>query len=123
MNSNPANVITLQVGLNPNGTFRIPVPTGAGTLSVDHGSWVRRTVSFDTTTANATGLNLVLSNGDTNQDGIVDGNDVNAVLSAFGAEAGAAPYTLLLDPNRDGIIDGNDVNVILASFGLEDENP
>lgn len=53
--------------------------------------------------------------GDVNGDGIVDGNDINEILSNFGAE----DPTLDSDVNGDGIVDGNDINVVLGFFGRE----
>ena len=48
---------------------------------------------------------------DINQDGIVDGSDLAAVISAWGN--GDA----LKDMNRDGVIDGEDLAKLLASWG------
>lgn len=66
-------------------------------------------------------LDLSLRIGDVNADDIVDGNDVNATLAAFGAEIGSPEYVEAADVNGDGIVDGNDVNAILANFGAESE--
>lgn len=58
--------------------------------------------------------------GDINRDRIVDGNDVNAVLAVFGAEAGSSSWTNpRADQNFDGIVDGNDINLVLGVFGTE----
>lgn len=64
---------------------------------------------------------ITLINGDANDDGLVDGNDINLILGQFGVERGSAAYRRNLDLNADGIIDGNDINTVLAGFGAEDE--
>jgi hypothetical protein len=43
--------------------------------------------------------------------GILDGADVNAFITAFGAGDDAA------DLNEDGLVDGADVNVFITQFG------
>lgn len=90
--------------------------TGDATLVIDGGNFLRKRVAV-TLTGNNQSLNVLVLNGDVNNDGIVDGNDVNTILADFGAEG----EHLRADVNLDGIIDGNDVNAVLASFGSEDE--
>lgn len=93
------------------GSFSGPVRVQVSSLN-----WLNR-VGSATVTSGLTDLGtLTLINGDPNQDLIVDGNDVNVVLSNFGNEGDPG---LTGDVNWDGIVDGNDVNVILANFGAE----
>ncbi|MCA9283022.1 MAG: hypothetical protein H6812_10230 [Phycisphaeraceae bacterium] len=51
----------------------------------------------------------------TNADGMVDVDDLNAILSVFGTNVGIG------DPrdtaNNDGFVDVDDLNVVLANFG------
>lgn len=105
------------------GTFVLPqaAPSGTYNLTVDPGlSYMRRTIlGVNNPGTDVDGPNFVFINGDVNDDQIVDGNDVNAVLAVFGAEEGAAEYNTTVDVNGDGIIDGNDINVILSNFGAE----
>lgn len=120
------NVLSTQtVALGSNFAFTLADPNNSaggsyvvryvGTLS-----WMaRRTGVITTTSALNTSVGTVIAiNGDTNQDLIVDGNDINTVLANFGSEI-AGP--LEGDLNLDGIVDGNDINVILSNFGTEAE--
>ena len=49
---------------------------------------------------------------DLNCDGVVDGNDLGALLGQWGACPGCAA-----DFNGDGIVDGNDLGTLLGSWG------
>lgn len=110
--------LTSTAAVGPNGFRGIgPAIGGAYDVSVKVPGFLRTTVSVNTTNgcANLTGT-IVLRNGDVNNDGIIDGNDVNAVLAQFGEEGTG----IVADVNGDQIVDGNDVNAILGSFGEED---
>jgi len=48
---------------------------------------------------------------DLNCDGVVDGNDLSAVLGQWGECAGC-----VADVNDDGIVDGNDLAVVLGAW-------
>lgn len=76
--------------------------------------WTLRNVNITTTAPGNLAADLIM--GDLNQDGIVDGNDVNAVLVNFGVEEGGVAQG---DLNADGIVDGNDINLTLVNFGAE----
>ncbi len=123
MNANPLDVITLQVGLSPTGTFKIPVPTGAGTLSVDHGSWLKRVVAFDSTSVNVTGLSLSLTNGDVDRSGEVDAADIDSVIASFGLAYGDPSYVAGRDNDvdRSGEVDAADIDIVIANFGATDD--
>ncbi len=54
--------------------------------------------------------------GDTNADNAINFNDLNAVLSSFGAQA--APAELEGDVNLDGNVDFADLNAVLSAFGM-----
>lgn len=105
-----------------NGNFSVGItPASTRTIAVDGATFLRRVVGTYPALQNITGLQVVLANGDVNGDGVVDGNDINGILGAFGEEAGSAGYVEAADLNRDDVIDGNDINVALGSFGQEDE--
>ena len=50
--------------------------------------------------------------GDTNDDGVIDGADLGALLAAWGGCAGCAS-----DINEDGQVNGADMGLMLAAFG------
>lgn len=59
---------------------------------------------------------VVLPNGDTNADMVVDDADLLEVLFAFGGDNDAA------DLNEDGTVDDADLLIVLFSFGIEGED-
>lgn len=125
MNSNPSVVIPLTVGVDPSGRLRIPVPTGAGRISVNHGSWLRRTVAFNTTAGNVTGINVVCQNGDVDESGEVDAADIDEVIANFGLSGGSPSYPSERnsDLDRSGEVDAADIDTVIANFGGIDDAP
>lgn len=92
-----------------NGNYRVAVkPTG----------FLRRIIPSGSATSLITSLGtFTLTNGDVNNDNVIDGNDVNAVLALFGTEGSG----IASDVNGDTVVDGNDINIILSNFGAEGE--
>lgn len=125
MDSNPGNVIALTVGIAPDGRLKVPVPTGPGRISVNHGSWLRRTVAFNTTAGNATGINIVCADGDVDESGEVDAADIDAVIANFGLGASDPGYASNRnsDVDRSGEVDAADIDIVIANFGLTDDLP
>lgn len=74
-------------------------------------------VAFSITSGPACWSNPNQALGDANEDGFVDGVDVNALIAAFGTASGSAGYDACADFSRDGFVDGVDVNVLIANFG------
>lgn len=125
MNSNPSAVTTLQVGLSPNGSFRIPVPTGAGRISVNYGSWLRETVEFDTTSADQSGLVMTLRNGDVDGSGEVDLTDIDTIIGNYLLSSNDPGYAANRnsDLNRDGEVDLTDIDIAIGKYLEADELP
>ena len=63
-----------------------------------------------------TGVNITVD-GDVNGDGVVDTNDILAILSAWG-QCKACPEDL----NGDGIVDTADLLQVLQNFGVSEDN-
>lgn len=125
MDSNPSNVIALTVGIAPDGRLKVPVPTGSGRISVNHGSWLRKTVAFNTTAGNATGINIVCADGDVDNSGEVDAADIDSVIANFGLTASDPGYASNrnCDLDRSGEVDATDIDIVIANFGLTDDLP
>lgn len=86
---------------NPGGLITVPV-----TMYIDHVGFYTGPQSIPTPSCP----------GDiANNDSMVDVDDLNAILSVFGAGVGPGDPRDLA--NADGIIDVDDLNVILANFG------
>ena len=64
--------------------------------------------------------------GDINQDGIVDGADITALLSSISKQLGES-NDIIYDPesdlNQDGIVDGADLTLLLAAWNLKTDKP
>lgn len=91
------------------------VPADTYRVLVDSaGCLVRAVPSFVLQASGGTLPTVTLILGDINNDNIIDGNDINEILSEFGSEG-----NFVEDLNADGIVDGNDVNIALSNFGIE----
>ncbi|MFO0874916.1 MAG: FG-GAP-like repeat-containing protein [Phycisphaerales bacterium] len=55
----------------------------------------------------------ILCPADTDGNGVVDGNDLGAILSNYGP----APDGSFYDINKDGVVDGVDLSILLSSWG------
>jgi subtilisin family serine protease len=55
--------------------------------------------------------------GDTNGDGVVDGNDIQPIKDHFGVKRGGSGYVARIDANGDGVIDELDLFVVGRNFG------
>ena len=55
--------------------------------------------------------------GDSNGNGVIDGEDFNAYRAAYGSIYGEADYNLLVDYNANGAIDGADFGILQQSYG------
>jgi len=62
-----------------------------------------------------TGQNFSLRNGDLNNDNMVDSDDFDLLIAAFGISAGG-------DLNGDGVTDSDDFDILIANFGLSGDN-
>lgn len=102
----------------------VPMPTGTSwRMRLKSRALLPKIVQVSTPNQDTRIGNVLLTSGDANADGIVDGGDINAILSQFGAEVGTASYSEAVDVNADGIIDGGDVNTVLSAFGSEGDLP
>lgn len=120
MGANPQDVISLQVGLSPAGDFRIPVPTGPGTMSIRHGFWLRQTLDFDSTSGNVGNLDFSLVNGDADGSEEIDAADIDLVIADFGHSVGSGVWgdkNGFIDLDRSGEVDAVDIDICIANFG------
>jgi hypothetical protein len=65
---------------------------------------------------------VILPNGDTNGDLIVDDADLLNVLFDFGADVSQTPAADQSDLNEDGVVDDADLLIVLFNFGAQGED-
>lgn len=104
-------------------SFTTALPDGSYDLLVNAGrSWLTKKVSVTVTAGSGT-ANAVLTNGDVNNDGIVDIGDYGILSSAFDTLPGDPTYDARADLNEDGVIDIADYGVLSSAFDMADDTP
>jgi len=103
----------------PNGEFAFsPVTRGNVTLKVKGGSWLGRTLQDVTLTNNPVELaQIMLINGDIDQDGEVGSADFDAIVLGFGQSGLAIPA----DIDGDNEVGSSDYDIVVTNFGASDE--
>jgi subtilisin family serine protease len=66
----------------------------------------------------ASAVAIASGSGDTNGDGVVNEQDLQLIISHFGAKRGDANYADRIDANGDGVIDELDVFKVGRNFGI-----
>jgi hypothetical protein len=56
---------------------------------------------------------------DINADRLVDGVEVIAIASSFGATQGQPRYNEAADVNKDGTVEGEDLSIVGSDFGVD----
>lgn len=95
------------------GAYTVDAPgNGNYIVSYKGGFWLRKNVAVNTTSGNATGANLSLTNGDLDNDNEIGIGDYGILSSLYGSENAAG------DINGDGSVDIGDYAVLSANYGL-----
>jgi hypothetical protein len=103
---------TQTVPVSPSGEYTLTAPgNGQYVVSLKTGTWLRKNANANTTSGNATGVNLVLVNGDIDDDNEIAIGDYALLSSNFG---GGGPVG---DLNLDGTVDIGDFAILSANFG------
>jgi len=113
-----APILDYQVGVNKAGTFTVPIPAGRNSLSIKAGTWLRRTISYDTSEELPDWCDLIFKNGDAMDDNEIDIADYAIVSAAFGASPSDPHWERRADLNRDDEVDIADFAIVSANFGL-----
>lgn len=117
-NESGAPILDYQVGVNKSGSFTVPIPAGKNSLSIKAGTWLRRTINYDTAEELPDWCDLIFKNGDCNNDNEIDVADYAIVSSAFGAIPGDPDWVRQADLNRDDEVDIADYAIVSTNFGL-----
>lgn len=98
------------------------VALGEYTMTIARAGYVTQTV---TVTVNSDGIDAempAMIAGDVAGDGIIDGSDVSALGTSWGARTGDASYQERADLNADGVVDGSDVSLLGTNWGYRRAN-
>ncbi|HRF59373.1 MAG TPA: hypothetical protein PLH94_05595 [Fimbriimonadaceae bacterium] len=115
-----SNLVAQQVeAVDPAGNFVADTPATAGVyqMSMKTGTWLRRTLTIDTTAGNVTGLVFNLVNGDANNDNFINSDDFDILVANFG---GPGPDG---DFDGSGSVDSDDFDILVANFGTDGDGP
>ena len=94
------------------GAYTLDAPgNGNYIVSYKGGFWLRKNVAVNTTGGNATGANLVLTNGDLNDDNEIGIGDFGILSALYGSENAAG------DINGDGSVDIADYAILSSNYG------
>lgn len=104
---------TQTVSVSPSGAYTLVAPgNGQYVVSLKTGTWLRKNVSATVTNGSATGVNLVLVNGDIDDDNEVSIGDYALLSQNFGSGGPTG------DLNLDGSVDIGDFAILSANFGV-----
>lgn len=116
--SNGVTEYTQTVELDENGSYSIAAPSnGEWLVTVQESPWLRRSVVANTSAGNASGIDLVLVNGDADGDNEVTLVDFGIISAAFGSVDGDPNWDARADLNFDGEVNLFDVGIVAANFG------
>lgn len=108
---------TLSIGLQQNGTFRLPCPTGNIDVSIKGPHWLRRTLNVNATAGDVTGLVFNMVNGDADGDNEVGIGDYAVISSAYGTSLGDPSWDPNADLNGDESVDIADYAILSSRYG------
>jgi len=92
--------------------------SGSVRLVCTGATWLKRNIA---TTVGSDQADLILVNGNTNGDGVIDLTDYTTVAVAFNKLFGNAGYVADADFNKDGVIDLTDYTVLAVNFNAVDD--
>jgi hypothetical protein len=118
--------------VDTSGALVLDIGVADGTYDVIIDGWYCLKGKTSVTVLGGTGtVNLVLRNGDTNDDGVVDLTDYTAVATAFNgllADPGnggnpSANFLYEAELNGDGVVDLTDYTLVATNFNALDDTP
>lgn len=109
------------------GIGAFPPPSWAGTPAAwifpdrpdARSTWLRKTVTADCTAGSVSFFDIFYTNGDVNNDNVVDLGDFDQYAGAFGTSFGDSGFDANADLNGDQVVDLGDFDILSAAFGME----
>lgn len=112
--------LTQNVTLTGN-QFTVNWPMGVYEATIQPPLFLRRKFDIDTRAANDT-VTLMLIGGDVDGSNMVDSDDFDILVGAFGTSNGQSGYVATADLDCNDIIDSDDFDILVASFGITGDN-
>jgi hypothetical protein len=105
--------------VDANGNYIVysPPNPGAYDVSVKVTHWLRRTVNIPSTNGDITGFDLLLLNGDVDDDNEVTIGDYAQLSSAFGSSPGDPNWNAMADLDGDDEVTIGDFSLLSNNFG------
>lgn len=98
------------------GVVAVPLPSsGTYDVSVKFSHWLRKKVTLAASGSDQT-ASLNLTNGDCNNDNVVDLSDYTVVVIAFNTAPAQPGWNINADLNSDSIVDLTDYTVLVSNF-------
>ncbi len=111
--------VTAQVNASTNSfTVTAPPIPGPYDMSIQGSHWLRKVVSINTTSADATGVNVALINGDCDGGNFINTDDYLVLSGAFDTIQGDALYVAGADLDDNGIVNTDDYLILNENFDL-----
>lgn len=107
---------TRVVAMGPGGTFTVELPRNLIDVSVQTGTWLRRTISVDARPASGVTMTLDLINGDVDGSNRVDLDDFLILAGAYETTTGDPRWDGRADLTRSGMVDLDDFLVLAAAY-------
>ncbi|MCW5942067.1 MAG: hypothetical protein KIS66_07530 [Fimbriimonadaceae bacterium] len=113
-----AGTVTVQnVVVGPDGSFTMTAWAGEIDLYLKPRTWLRAKATVDVRTADATGLDIALLNGDVDGNNSVNIADFLAVRNAFGSTPTSANWNPNADLNGNGAVNIQDFLIVRRNLG------
>lgn len=93
--------------------------SGTWTQPAARCTWLRKTIDVDCSAGNVSGVNVTCTNGDVNNDNVIDLGDFDQFAAAFGTAFGDAGFDANADLNGDQVVDLGDFDILSLGFGSE----
>jgi hypothetical protein len=104
--------------LDSNGSFSLTdVTPGQYTVHIKAPMWLQKDVAIDTSKGAPANVNVTLLSGDVNGDNMVNINDFEELVTAYGSSSSSSNWDPNADLNGDGVVDINDFVLLAVNYG------
>ncbi len=94
------------------------LPAGNYSLRAKASKWLSANARANTTMGAVSGLSYFLLGGDTNNNNVVDVDDLTNVLNVYNTALGDALYNPNADVNDDGFVNVDDLTLVLSNYNV-----
>ena len=109
--------LTENVTLSSTGAYALAdIPSGVYEIGIKGSKWLQTVLSNVTVSSNTTGVNATLIPGDINGDNVINLQDLDLLIAAFGSVAGSSNWNANADLDCNGVVDLRDYFLLLSNF-------